>query len=218
MEARERMRIRCTAIPRGGHVSMTWHLNTRHTVPLGKTSEEFDERTMVYGSYWTMTEDGTPYSNVTGGGRPFWAVCIKCGQEMEKVPAVVGVSCDKYHDDMPVMGWCACICCKRCVDGMPLIDLEWKACPMCRDEHAHQQDYLMYPLTEEGREYNVHLEQAYTTERRKRYVHMSWRVGTSWKTKQKFLTLIVLCLIDVAHTQTFAEEGNDFGRSICRGE
>jgi hypothetical protein len=76
----------------------------------------------------------------------------------------------------------------------------------------------MHPLTEGGREHNVHLEQACTTERRKRHVHMSWSVGTSWKTKQKFLTQIVLCLIDVAHAQTFAEEGNDFRRSMCRGE
>jgi hypothetical protein len=83
---------------------MTWRLNTRHTAPQGETSEEFDERTItseefneqtiVHGLHWTMTEDRTPCSNVTGGGRPFWEVCIKCGQEMEKVPAVAGVSHD----------------------------------------------------------------------------------------------------------------------------
>jgi hypothetical protein len=158
-----------TNVPRAGVVPLDCDARTTHTVPLGTSGEQYERVGIVYVSYWTMLKDGSPYKHVRGPGRPFWPVCVnvECGRALKTVPAIVGVECDRHNAGTAVLGWCACVCCINCIISMPLLEGGWRACPCCRSAGAHQDDWLMYPLTEEGREYNVHLEREYTTELRK---------------------------------------------------
>jgi hypothetical protein len=156
--------------PREGMVPFTCDARTSHVMPLGISWDECTKASTLHVSHWTMLPDGSPHENASGAGRPFWPVCIdeKCGRALERVPATVGIVPEMHHDDTPALGWCACICCKQCVTTMPLLICGWRACPCCGDKRAHQVDFLTCPLTEEGRECNVHLEREHTTERRKR--------------------------------------------------
>jgi hypothetical protein len=144
--------------PRPGYVSMCWDSNTRHTFPLGTSGEEFRSTRIIYVCYWTL-HNSRPSRSVTGSGRPFPPVCLNatCGQLFEKITAVVNVKEEKFHANTPILGWCACVCCKKCVAAMPVVKGQWKACPGCRSPFAHQERYLMYPLTEEGQMYNIGL-------------------------------------------------------------
>ncbi len=67
-------------------VSMSWEEDTRHTVLLGTTLEEFGRTSRIYAGYWTV-HNSQPYNHVCGGGRPFSAVCLNtdCGQVLEKM-------------------------------------------------------------------------------------------------------------------------------------
>jgi hypothetical protein len=158
-----------TDVPRAGVVPLNCDAGTSHVAPSGTSWDEYNKVSNLYVSYWTMLPNGSPYLNVSGVGRPFWPVCVneECGRALETVPATVGIVPGKYKEDTPVLGWCACVCCKQCVTTMPLLDCNWRACPSCGNKRAHQVDFLMHPLTEEGREYNVHLEREHSTERRK---------------------------------------------------
>ena len=52
---------------RTGIVTMDWDENTRHTVPLGTTLEEFRRTKIMYASYWTL-HDSRPYNHICGSG------------------------------------------------------------------------------------------------------------------------------------------------------
>jgi hypothetical protein len=153
-----------------GFVSMCWTSDTRHTVPLGTSSEEFRRTRIIYVCYW-MIHNSKPSRYVTGTGRPFASVCLNaaCGQVLEKITTVVNINEEKYHSNTPVLGWCACICCRRCVTNMPVQDGgRWRACPGCEEKKGHQEGYLMYPLTAEGQAYNIQLGKVLQKERRRR--------------------------------------------------
>jgi hypothetical protein len=158
-----------TDVPRAGVVPLNCDARTSHVAPSGTSWDECNKVSNLHVSYWTMLPNGSPYLNVSGVGRPFWPVCVneECGRALETVPAALGIVPGKYKEDTPVLGWCACVCCKQCVTTMPLLDCNWRACPSCGNKRAHQVDFLMHPLTEEGREHNVHLEREHSTERRK---------------------------------------------------
>jgi hypothetical protein len=154
---------------RRGYVSMSWSEGTRHTVPIGTTVEQFRKNSNIYVCYWTV-HNSRPKRYVCGGGRPFANVCLNsnCGQQLEKLTLVVKFKGEKYHANTPVLGWCECICCMRCLASMPLVEGEWRECPGCRSERAHQDAYLMFPLTVEGQAYNIALGKKYARERVRR--------------------------------------------------
>ena len=143
---------------RTGIVRMSWDENTRHTVPLGTTWKEFQRTWVMYASYWTLHES-RPYNHICGSGRPFAPVCLngKCGQQLEKMTMIVQVEEAKMHANTPLLGSCACICCRRCVTGMPVKDKLWRECPGCGYEYSHRDTYLRYPLTWEGEKFNIQL-------------------------------------------------------------
>jgi hypothetical protein len=155
-------------VPRAGFVSMCWTEDTRHTVPLGTSAEEFRQTQIIYVCYW-MIHNSKPSRYVTGSGRPFAAVCLNsgCGQELAKITTVVKVKEHKFHANTPVLGWCACICCRRCVTKMPVANEgEWRACPGCAEQKGHQEGYFMYPLTQAGQSYNIQLGKVLQSRRR----------------------------------------------------
>jgi hypothetical protein len=136
--------------PRNGAISMTASTGTRHTVPLGMSREEFDKVKVIYTAYWTLHK-AWPCRMVSGGGRPFAPRCMnpECCEELSKLTMLINRNEEDFHARTPILGWCACISCKRCVAEMPL-EKQYRACPGCGDEAAHQEGYHMYPLTEEG--------------------------------------------------------------------
>ena len=154
---------------RKGIVVMSWDRETRHTVPVGTTWAEFNKTSVMYSSYWTL-HNSKPCNHVCGSGRPFAAVCLnaECGQQLEKMTTVVDTREERFHANTPVLGWCACICCKRCVMESPVIDGQWRECPGCGYDKSHRHTYLMYPLTWEGETYNIQLGK----EIKKRYSEM----------------------------------------------
>jgi hypothetical protein len=139
----------------GEYVNMSWHGKDPR-----KTAVALDtiSREVVYECYWTM-HNSRPQNFVSGSGRPFAPVCMNtgCGQELGKMTMIVEIREEKLHANTPVLGWCACVCCKRCVAGMAVVDGEWRACPGCGYHLGHRDTYLMYPLTREGRWYNIQL-------------------------------------------------------------
>jgi hypothetical protein len=141
--------------PRRGFLSMCSNVGTRHTVPLGMGADEFYRTCNMYVCYWKL-HHSAPSMFVSGSGRPFPAVCVNgsCGQELEKVTLLVSVKEEMFHANTPMLGWCECVCCKRCVKSMPLVRGEWRQCPGCRSPFAHQESYLMYPLSSSGQIYN----------------------------------------------------------------
>jgi hypothetical protein len=146
---------------RTNYVSMSCDDWTRHTVPLGQTWKEFEKNYVVYSCYWTL-HGSRPFNCISGSGRPFPPVCVnhKCGQALEKTTTIVGKNEENYHANTPVLGWCACICCKRCVAGKvpSILGLDtWRECPGCGFTKSHQESYWMYPLTGDGQSYNIEL-------------------------------------------------------------
>ena len=136
-------------------VSMNWEQSTRHTVQVGTTHEEIRRTRRIYTGYWTIHRS-KPYNHVCGGGRPFSAECLNsnCGQTLDKLTTLVGVKEANYAANTPVLGWCACVCCRRCIMTMPVLGSGWRKCPGCGDTEGRQDEYLMYPLTREGADYN----------------------------------------------------------------
>ena len=143
---------------RTGILRMNWDENTGHMVPIGTTWKEFRKSCVMYVSYWTLHES-RPYNHICGSGRLFASVCLnrKCGQLLEKTTMIVQVEESKMHANTPLLGSCACICCRRCVTGMRLRDKLWRECPGCGYEYGHRDTYYMYPLTGEGESFNIQL-------------------------------------------------------------
>jgi hypothetical protein len=162
-----------TDVPRAGGIAMTNDLAltyANHRKPLEASWDEYARVGTVYVSYWRMRNNGSPYENVSGAGRLFWPACVgyECGRPFETLPAIVGVWRGRHSAGTPVLGWCACVCCLSCVTRMPRNEDGMRKCPSCYSQNAHQCDYLMYPLTEEGREYNVRLEREYSIKEREK--------------------------------------------------
>ncbi len=123
--------------------------------PFGMSPDEFERRSVVYNTYYTL-HCSRPFSYCDyGSSRPYPPLCMNpdCRQELAKITLLVKVRADKLHANTPILGWCSCICCKGCVGRMPSVD-NYRGCPACRDNLSHQDFYLMYPLSASSVDYN----------------------------------------------------------------
>jgi hypothetical protein len=136
-----------TIIPVCATVSMCNPNGTRHTVRPHVEMEEFRRTSVEYMAYWTMHHSETHHFHM-GSGRPFTPVCLgrNCGRVLETRTTLVDGPEESFGAGTPVLGWCECLCCKKCVSESPLRQGEWRACPACLYRFAHQETYYMYPV------------------------------------------------------------------------
>jgi hypothetical protein len=128
---------------------------TSSNYPFGMSEDEFERRSVVYETYYTL-HYSRPYSYCDyGSSRPYPPLCMNadCRQEIAKITLLVNVRADKLHANTPILGWCSCICCKGCVGRMVSVD-NYRGCPACGHNLSHQDFYLMYPLSSSSVDYN----------------------------------------------------------------
>lgn len=134
--------------PHPGYISMCLNKNVKTRAPFGTSVEEFRRSQVIYFAYWTVHKS-KPHHFQTGTGRPFSPVCLRpsCGQVLATGKTGVPGDETSLSSNTPILGWCECLCCKKCVSESPLVQGEWRACPGCEYRFSHQNTYYMYPVT-----------------------------------------------------------------------
>jgi hypothetical protein len=134
--------------PHPGYISMCLNKNVKTRAPFGTSVEEFRRSQVIYYAYWTVHKS-KPHHFQTGTGRPFSPVCLRpsCGQVLATGKTGVPGDETSLSSNTPILGWCECLCCKKCVSESPLVQGEWRACPGCEYRFSHQNTYYMYPVT-----------------------------------------------------------------------
>ena len=79
-------------------------------------------------------------------GRLFYSKCLKCDDAKFT---------SNWHfcikdANVPMMGHCEHMCCRKCVEAECLMQNGWLACPFCRYPYGHHVCYPIFPHTQLG--------------------------------------------------------------------